>query len=1500
MSDNKILSGLSLKPYQQQQLVELLNRFMVDNTDGIGTNNSKSSSHLSSPNPLSSNIQFDTNHATSTNNHITSSYLTTVNSSSFNTNTLTTTTTTTTTATTTTTMTKQFSSVLSNSVMNNSLMNDKYYSLGRPCPRKPYLSTANFSKSNNDSRCQNFLQKNSLSNGGTLKCTSRRSRTEMHYPKNHFGFTRDNHINSLYEISKTFNKCDEIKPSTTYESDFVLMKQPIIASSTLIPSTICGTLPPTIGTSSQNFSTSTLTLNYPHKNYNSSNIDTINISSGSSTLKPIKRTFSSLTTTPVDSNSFLNANHHHNHHDYNQQQQQGEFAFRNHAQELCVNNLQYNNNHHHLHQPDTSIQKRLSNDLENKILRPQFPRLVEQPVRRNYQSTSETSTPISTPTRSSIYDQSTSSLCKRNPNEITKYSTMSNHFTSKHLSTNSTNNIGMTSKRSNTKPLHSDMDLDDLLKELETFEQSLISVHKRPNVRASLHQQQSQIKPEYNYYQPTTPQYKSHGNHQLLKKDEQYRQEDKLLQSRYQSQQQSPLEQFRLNQHHHLLSNNQQSQQPQQPQHQQQQLESQTSLQRFKQQQKQHEQQQSSELMLPPQTEEQRRKFRDNSFKYSDKSRENQIGNPRSNLIEQHHSQSIHKNSHNNNNIIVPHVDKHASTKSMILSPTDKIDSTQLQDNLSHDLEQLQSVVDNLANSPLFSPYKNQIEQNDTNTLKKDELQISHLSESPSNKSPSSNSSINSNPTQENSHGIGEDVDEEEGISSDASSGRGKTIVSSNDDSSEDKMVDASPNNFSVSPNIIVKKKIPNSISLYSPPSSNLNDQNLCDSFHLITTSQTTENFNSPNPLMTRSVQETSQNKKNKTDEIKFALKKMQEAYVKRIPIKIISNDKIFQTIVPDESLSCGKILLHILHKQNLRFSIDYSLVELLPDLAMERHFEDNESIISAIYCWPRDSKNQIHLKKNPQKYRMFQEPEKYLIGKDAQEGIGNAWSTSRRQSLMREFFPDYKFDDNNSALFSDLTQNNCQKNSIPLNTSMWTLSQQLMSKNVMKNANHLANLPNIQGYLYFKVQSRKMWRKHFCVLRSSGLYYVRKNRSSTNYRNSLVKSNDLQPILDFSNNEIYYGIDWKRKFKAPTNYCFGMKSVQVQKKSSTYIKYFCAENQQQFDLWVCGIRLAKFGYRLRQNYDEVSYVYDKCQENDGYITRGNFQIIDQLDNRFDYNEKTTLTGISFNVNNEGRLKSDIDHIIDDHSKVQLLTISSTTTTNVPNDTTSTTSENMSLKERLEDHKKIWQNCQSNLVIAERPMRKRNDLSPQSVMTMCGSCDDIDMEYNKSKTDLSLITTDSDERIQNKDNATHRHINKESLEQRFNKYTASFSGMEFTQPPQISPRDLVATNCSSLTRDDQTPTNYHNIINETNEDDENNEQLIGVQFDYLTANKYKENSFYGSFPMNEDDNKLNVVPPPTLLIDEINNSSFGCQYQTHSTKMHTPPPPPPPPRQPLR
>ena len=117
-----------------------------------------------------------------------------------------------------------------------------------------------------------------------------------------------------------------------------------------------------------------------------------------------------------------------------------------------------------------------------------------------------------------------------------------------------------------------------------------------------------------------------------------------------------------------------------------------------------------------------------------------------------------------------------------------------------------------------------------------------------------------------------------------------------------------------------------------------------------------------------------------------------------------------------------------------------------------------------------------------------------------------------------------------------------------------------------------------MEGPLYLKSDSKKGWKRYHFILRASGLYYWPKEKART--------ARDLVCLATFDVNQIYYGIGWKKKYKAPTDFCFAVKHPRLQQpKSTKYIKFLCAEDNASLERWMVGIRVAKYGRQLMENY---------------------------------------------------------------------------------------------------------------------------------------------------------------------------------------------------------------------------------------------------------------------------------------------------------------------------
>ena len=53
----------------------------------------------------------------------------------------------------------------------------------------------------------------------------------------------------------------------------------------------------------------------------------------------------------------------------------------------------------------------------------------------------------------------------------------------------------------------------------------------------------------------------------------------------------------------------------------------------------------------------------------------------------------------------------------------------------------------------------------------------------------------------------------------------------------------------------------------------------------------------------------------------------------------------------------------------------------------------------------------------------------------------------------------------------------------------------------------------------------------------------------------------DVHFVASLATVKVYNGIGWKKRYKAPTDFCFALKPPEVQEKKA-HIRYLCAENE--------------------------------------------------------------------------------------------------------------------------------------------------------------------------------------------------------------------------------------------------------------------------------------------------------------------------------------------------
>ena len=260
----------------------------------------------------------------------------------------------------------------------------------------------------------------------------------------------------------------------------------------------------------------------------------------------------------------------------------------------------------------------------------------------------------------------------------------------------------------------------------------------------------------------------------------------------------------------------------------------------------------------------------------------------------------------------------------------------------------------------------------------------------------------------------------------------------------------------------------------------------------------------------------------------------MHEANIKKLFVKIHNQDQSTKNILIDETMTISNILILLFHKYHLNPTLNYSIIEELPNLHIYRVFEDHQNLIhDSLMHWSRDTSNRICFQEHEEKYFIFEKPHQFF-------------STNGK-------------------------------------TSDHLLNDYISSDTI--------NLPDdITSLLYIKDKTRKVWKKSTCILRQSGIYQIPKSSSSKRELICILKFD--------SNMQLYYAKNWIDSFRSPTEYGFALKSAHIQKKSNKYIHYLCANSLDEYQRWINGIRIIFYGIQLYKNYEQINKIVEDGLDN--------------------------------------------------------------------------------------------------------------------------------------------------------------------------------------------------------------------------------------------------------------------------------------------------------------
>ncbi|XP_073091657.1 growth factor receptor-bound protein 7 isoform X1 [Manis javanica] len=206
--------------------------------------------------------------------------------------------------------------------------------------------------------------------------------------------------------------------------------------------------------------------------------------------------------------------------------------------------------------------------------------------------------------------------------------------------------------------------------------------------------------------------------------------------------------------------------------------------------------------------------------------------------------------------------------------------------------------------------------------------------------------------------------------------------------------------------------------------------------------------------------------------------------------VKVYSEDGACRSVEVAAGATARYVCEMLVQRAHALSDENWGLVECHPQLALERGLEDHESVVEVQAAWPIGGDSRFVFRKNFAKYELFK-------------------STSH-------------------SLFPEKMVSSC----LDAHTG-------LSHEDLIQNFLNAGSFPEIQGFLQVRGSGHKLWKRFFCFLRRSGLYYSTKGTS---------KLNKLRN---------------------------GHKALRV----------FCSEDEQSRTCWLAAFRLFKYGVQLYRNY---------------------------------------------------------------------------------------------------------------------------------------------------------------------------------------------------------------------------------------------------------------------------------------------------------------------------
>nr|KAF6295755.1 growth factor receptor bound protein 7 [Myotis myotis] len=246
--------------------------------------------------------------------------------------------------------------------------------------------------------------------------------------------------------------------------------------------------------------------------------------------------------------------------------------------------------------------------------------------------------------------------------------------------------------------------------------------------------------------------------------------------------------------------------------------------------------------------------------------------------------------------------------------------------------------------------------------------------------------------------------------------------------------------------------------------------------------------------------------------------------------VKVYSEDGACRSVEVAAGATARYVCEMLVQRAHALSDENWGLVECHPHLALERVLEDHESVVEVQAAWPIGADSRFVFRKNFAKYELF-------------------------KSSPHSLFPE------------------------KMVSSCLDAPTGLSHEDLIQNFLNAGSFPEIQGFLQLRGSGRKLWKRFFCFLRRSGLYYSTKGTSKD--------PRHLQYLADVNESNAYVVTQGRKLYGMPTDFGFCIKPNKL-RNGHKGLCIFCSEDAQSRTCWLSAFRLFKYGVQLYKNYQQA------------------------------------------------------------------------------------------------------------------------------------------------------------------------------------------------------------------------------------------------------------------------------------------------------------------------